>query len=87
LAANVVDRDGDVGVSEVALGLAFWWRFDIVEGFRAVDWCFVEVEVGYDGTSRYIRRVMYGLQLLGSDGGLSLCCHRGTGYGVEIRCR
>lgn len=83
MAANVVDCDGDIGVSEVALGLAFWWRLDIIEGLRAVDRCFVEVEVGYDGTPRYVRRVMRDLQLLGRDGGLGLCCHCGS-VGFEI---
>ena len=49
--ANVVGCDGDVDVAEVALGLAFWWGFDVVEWFGAVFWGFVEVELGGDGAA------------------------------------
>lgn len=43
LATDVVDGDGYFCVAEVSLRLAFWGRFDVVEGLGAVGGWFVEV--------------------------------------------
>lgn len=64
-------------VREVALGLAFRGRFDVVERFRAIRWGFVELELGIDGTSWDIGGVRGDLHLWGCCGGLGHGCHCG----------
>ena len=57
-AANVLNGNGEVGVAEVALGLAFGGCFDVVEGFGVVRGWGVEFEGGGDGAAGDVRSVM-----------------------------
>ena len=76
--AEVVDLDGDGSVGEVALGLAFWRLLDVVEGFGAVGWGFVEGEVGGYGAAGDVAAVIV---LSGDFGDLGLDGGCGGGHG------
>ena len=63
LTSNVVNGNWKVCVAIVALGLAFRGRFDVVERLGAVLGAFVELELGGEGASRNVGRVVRDLQL------------------------
>jgi len=84
--AYVLDCDGQVIVTEVALGLAFGGLFDIIEGFGVVRWGFVELELSGYGTSRDVGGVVSGYGLEGGGGGCGLCCCRHCGFTVAVQC-
>ena len=89
-AAEIAYGDVVVNVGEVALGLTGWWRFDVVEGCRAIGWRIEEVEFRGHLAAWDVAAIV-----VGSDGRVRLglcvgcccgCCHCGVECVMNCGC-